>query len=105
MMVTFDISPDPSPPPVTEEEWNPKPIPGPSARLIDAAFNRLGQWVRTAGDIQAGLLDPRTPLRRAQHVLLGIEHMGPLFLRFVPRTPFNSRLTRPRSITWLEMPF
>jgi len=105
MMVTLDISPDPSPPPVFEEEWNPKPIPSRGARLIDAAFDRLGQWVRTAGDVQAGLLDPRKPLRRAQHVLLGVEHMGPLFVRFVPRTPFNARLTRQRSISWLETPF
>jgi len=105
MTVTLDISPDPLPPVVTEEEWNPKPIPGRASRLVDAAFDRLGRWVRTAGDVQAGLLDPRKPLRRAQHVLLGIEHMGPLFVRFVPRTPFNARLSRQRSIDWLEMPF
>jgi diacylglycerol O-acyltransferase len=105
MMVSLDISPDPSSPPVSEDEWNPKPLPGRAARLVDAAFDRLGQWVRTAGDVQAGLLDPRKPLRRAQHVLLGIEHLGPLFVRFVPRTPFNSRLTPRRSISWLEMPF
>jgi diacylglycerol O-acyltransferase len=105
MMVTLDISPEPSSSPVSEGDWNPKPIPGRGARLIDAAFDRLGRWVRTVGDVQAGLLDPRKPLRRAQHVLLGIEHMGPLFLRFVPRTPFNSRLTRERSISWVEMPF
>jgi WS/DGAT/MGAT family acyltransferase len=61
--------------------------------------------VRTVGDVQAGLLDPRKPLRRAQHVLLGVEHLGPLFVRPVPRTPFNSRLTRQRNISWLEMPF
>ena len=105
MMVSFDISPEPSPPPITEDEWNPKPIPSRGARLIDAAFDRLGQWVRTAGDVQAGLLEPTKPLRRAQHVLLGIEHLGPLFARPVPRTPFNSRLTRDRSISWVEMPF
>ena len=105
MMVTLDISPDPSPPPVSDEEWNPKPIPSRGARLIDAAFDRLGQWVRTVGDVQSGLLNPRKPLRRAQHVLLGIEHLGPLFVRPVPRIPFNSRLTRERSITWVEMPF
>jgi WS/DGAT/MGAT family acyltransferase len=105
MMVTLDISPDPPPPVVTEEEWKPKPIPGRGARLVDAAFDRLGRLMRTAGDVQAGLLDPRVPLRRAQHVLLGVEHMGPLFVRFVPRTSFNSRLTRQRSIDWLEMPF
>jgi WS/DGAT/MGAT family acyltransferase len=61
--------------------------------------------MRTAGDVQAGVLDPRVPLRRAQHVLLGVEHMGPMFVRFVPRTPFNNRLTRQRSIDWLDMPF
>src|SRR3972149_2333696 len=52
MMVTFDISPEPSPPPVTEEEWNPKPIPSRSARLIDAAFDRLGHFARGVGAAQ-----------------------------------------------------
>jgi diacylglycerol O-acyltransferase len=105
MMVSMDISPEPSPPAVSDDEWNPQPIPGRAARLVDAAFDRLGRWMRTVGDVQTGLLDPRKPLRRAQHVLLGIEHLGPLFVRFVPRTSFNSRLTRQRSISWLEMPF
>lgn len=105
MMVSLDISPDPSPAAVVDEQWNPKPLPGRAARLVDAVFDRLGQCVRTVGDIQAGLLDPRKPLRRAQHVLLGIEHLGPLFVRPVPRTPFNRRLTRQRSIAWVEMPF
>jgi diacylglycerol O-acyltransferase len=105
MSVSLDISPEHSPPPVSDEEWNPGPIPSRGARLIGAAFDRLGQFARTAGDVQAGLLDPKKPLRRAQHVLLGVEHMGPLFARFVPRTPFNRRLSRQRIVDWLEMPF
>ena len=105
MMVSLDISPEPSPPVASEEEWNPKPIPSRGARLVDAALDRLGHWMRTASDVQAGLLDPRKPLRRAQHVLLGIEHLGPLFVRPVPRTPFNRRLSGERSVSWVQMPF
>lgn len=104
-MVTFDLSPDPSPTPVSDDQWNPKPIPGPATSLIDAAFDRFGQLVRTLGDVQMGLLSPSKPLRRAQHVLLGIEHLGPLLARPVPRTPFNTRLSRHRSIAWTEMSF
>ena len=105
MMVTVDISPNPSPAPVSDDQWNPKPLPSRAMTLIDAAFDRLSQWVRTASDVQTGLLNPSKPLRRAQHVLLGIEHLGPLLVRPVPRTPFNTRLSRQRSIAWTEMSF
>ena len=51
LMVTFDITPNPSLAPVADDEWNPKPLPGRAVRLVDAAFDRLGRLARTAGDV------------------------------------------------------
>jgi WS/DGAT/MGAT family acyltransferase len=105
VMVTLDLSPDAPSTPVSDDQWSAKPIPERLTSLIDAALDRFGRLMQTLGDIQMGLLNPSKPLRRAQHVLLGIEHLGPLLARPAPRTPFNTRLSRDRSIAWTEMSF
>ena len=92
------------PPPATA--WQPRPLPGPLARLrhavADQAATTLGGLREVSDLVRPGALGSLTQRMRA--FTRAAADTAPLLVRPLPATPFNAPIHPKRDFAWVELP-
>jgi WS/DGAT/MGAT family acyltransferase len=97
----LDMSPDYTPPVVTE--WEPEPAPNASQLLLDTLRERMTEPAEIARSIRSMLRGPRRALKGAQEFA---QSMSTMMTRdaIAPRTSINARTGRHRRISVVRVP-
>jgi WS/DGAT/MGAT family acyltransferase len=100
----LDTEPLPAEGPRSELLPAPASIPGPAARLLDAAFDRVQQQIDVAEGLTLALLDPASAIRSVRSMVRSLQGAAPHMFR-IGRTPWATRLTAPSRLAWQMLPF
>lgn len=104
LMQTVDITPEPAPPPEAVD-WNPMPLPTPTARMNEAFWEGLNQQRTQWQEFQQSLANPQPRLREAEALFRAARSAAPWLGRPAPRTPFAVSLSRRRRVAFSDMSF
>ncbi len=92
LMIVFDVSANPAPPPPKEPEERP-PIPSPASRFFDAIWDNMADRLDRWADLQRNLVDAAVVGNdRGRRIVRALEVSVPYFQVPVQRAHFNKPL-------------
>lgn len=103
MGAILDVEQHPADEPASDRWQRPAAMPGPFARFVDAAFDRLVDQIDTAENVANGLVDPGSVLRNVR-AIVGSFWASRSHLFRTGGTPWSTRLTSPRRLAWQSLP-
>src|SRR3990172_753066 len=105
LMIVFDVSANPAPPPRQEPQRRP-PIPGPSGRFFDAIWDNMSDRLERWADLQRNIVDATLVGNdRGRRMVRALETSVPYFQVPAQRAPFNKPLTGQRRLAVSEFSF
>ena len=105
LMIVFDVSSNPAPPPPVVIDARP-PIPAAPTRFIDAIFDNMTERLDRLSDLQKSTVDSMlTGESRTRTALRSLEATQLYMANPVARAPFNKPLTRERRLACSEFSF
>jgi WS/DGAT/MGAT family acyltransferase len=103
MTVMFDVSPEPTAPPATDEAWHPSPLPSRSQMLAEALLERATEPAELGRGLRHALRGPREFARNALEAAGGVTALARGTLRPAPASPYNGEIGPHRRFTWVRV--
>jgi WS/DGAT/MGAT family acyltransferase len=80
------------------------PVPGPAARLVAAAFDRVRAQLSVTEAVALAVVDPTAAARSVRSVARAFQEGWP-YLFHIGRMPWATKLTAPSRLAWQMIPF
>jgi WS/DGAT/MGAT family acyltransferase len=103
MTVMFDVSPEPTPPPVPREVWHASPLPSHSELLAEALVERATEPAEIVRTLRHAVRGPREFARNTLEAVGGLTALARGTLRPAPASPYNGEIGPHRRFTWVRV--